>query len=119
MLDFLKQRGIVTTSKIWYGVDLGERLNAFRGETLQKHFAIFEITFTGNLTVDSVRTISGFNPALDSKLIEILKHSRWVTDRSGFDTNGNKVPPGSKLFFAFYYYSAKGKGQSFIGEYDV
>lgn len=119
MLDFLKQRNIITTSKIRFGADLGERLAVFRGETLRKRFAIFEITFNGNLTVDSVKTITGFNPALDDKLIEILKQSRWVSDRIGLDANGNKVPPESKLLFAFYYYPAEGKYQSFIGEYDV
>lgn len=119
MLNFLKQRNIITTSKIRFGADLGERLAVFRGETLRKRFAIFEITFNGNLTVDSVKTITGFNPALDDKLIEIIKQSRWVSDRIGLDANGNKVPPGSKLLFAFYYYPAEGKYPSFIGEYDV
>lgn len=119
MLDFLKQNNIVTTSKTRYGVDLGKRLDAFRGETLKKRYAIFEITFNGDLTVDSVKTISGFSPALDSKLIEILKQSRWVSDRLGLDADGNKVSPGSTLLFAFYYYPAEGKEESFIGEFDV
>jgi len=119
MLNFLLKRRIAPNGKIHFGVDLSDKLGAFKGVSLHQRFAIFEITFTGNLSVDSVRTISGFNSALDSQLIEILKHSRWVTDRSGFDTNGNEVPPGSKLFFAFYYYPAEGNEQSFISEYDV
>nr|WP_295926642.1 hypothetical protein [uncultured Dyadobacter sp.] len=118
MLDFLKQKGISPTSRTQYGVNLNERLKAFRGETLTKRFAVFEVTFTGNLTVDSVATISGFNPALDEKLAEILKQSPWVSDRSGKDAHGNKIPPGSKLLFAFYYYPAEGSGSSFISEYD-
>lgn len=118
MLSFLKQNNIITTSKTQYGVDLSERLKVFQGEILKKRFAIFEITFAGNLTVDSVRTISGFNTALDNKLIEILKQSRWGSDRLGVDDNGNRVAPGSKLLFAFYYYPAEGKSQSFISEYD-
>ncbi|MGX5854434.1 hypothetical protein ACWKW6_12345 [Dyadobacter jiangsuensis] len=119
MLDFLKQKGIVSTSRTRYGVDLGERLKAFQGETLTKRFAIYKITFTGNLTVDSVTTVTGFNPTLDGKLVKILKQSRWVSDRLAGDANGNKVPPGSKLLFAFYYYPAEGKDPSFIGEYDL
>lgn len=119
MLNFLQRRGIVPNNKLRFEVDFGDKLSAFKGESLHKSFAIFEITFTDNLTVDSVRTISGFHPALDSQLIEILKHSRWVTDRSGFDTIENKALPGSKLLFAFYYYPAEGIEQSFISEYDI
>lgn len=119
VLELLKQKGIFPTSRTQYGADLGERLKAFRGETLTRRFAIFEVTFAGDLTVDSVTTVTGFDPALDEKLIEILKQSRWVSDRSGTDVNGHKVPPGSKLLFAFYYYPPEGAGQSFISEYDI
>ena len=41
MLDFLKQNNIITTSKTRYGVDLGKRLDAFRGVALKKAFCTF------------------------------------------------------------------------------
>lgn len=119
MLNFLQQRGIVTTNRTWYGVALAEKLKAFQGEMLTRSFAIFEITFTSNLQVDSVSTITGFYPDLDNKLIAILKESRWVSDRFGNDTSRNQVPAGSKLLFAFYYYPAEGKYPSFISEHDL
>jgi hypothetical protein len=107
MLNFLKHNGIKTNDKSWFGVDLGKKLDAFQGETLTKSFAIFEITFGGNLKIDSVSTIVGFSPDVDQKLIAVLKQSRWFSS-----------PQDTKFLFAFYYYPAQEKYRSFISEYD-
>jgi len=119
MLNFLKQKSIVATSRTHYGVDISEKLKVFQGESLTKSFAIFEVTFKNNLQVDTVKTITGFRTDLDNKLIAIIKASRWVSDQPVSNAAQNQNSPGSKLLFAFYYYPAQGKYSSIISEYDL
>ncbi len=115
MLDFLDKNNIKTTDKTFYGANLHDKLNTLRDIKVSKTFAIYEITFATGLHVDSVKTITGFSPELDNQLGTILKEAHWVSDRGW----KNKVPPGSKLLFGFYYYPAQGKDSSFISEWDL
>jgi hypothetical protein len=81
MLNFLDLHNIRTTDKTHYGVDLHDKLQTLQGIGTTPNFAIYEITFTSNLHVDSVRTLTGFNAEIDSQIAVILRRARWGSDR--------------------------------------
>ncbi len=119
MLDFLYKNNITFTDKTRYGTDLHDKLKTLSTTNLSKTFAIYEITFKRDLQVDTVKTITGFTPDLDSEIAAILQNARWVSDRILIDGQKNSVPPGSKLLFGFYYYPSGGNNLGFISEYDL
>ncbi|QRR01400.1 hypothetical protein [Dyadobacter sandarakinus] len=119
MLDFLNRSKIKTTDKTFYGADLHDKTGSLTGNRLDKSFAIYEITFSKDLHVDTVKTITGFTPELDNQLGSILREAHWVSNRILIDGLKNTVPAGSKLLFGFYYYPAQGNDQSFISEWDL
>ncbi|MCF0075484.1 hypothetical protein LZD49_33710 [Dyadobacter sp. CY261] len=119
MLNFLDRHNIRTTDKTFYSADLHDKLQPVKGINTIPNFAIYEITFASNLHVDSVRTVTGFNTEIDSRLAEILRGARWVSDRILIDGKKNEVPPGSKLLIGFYYYSPQATDARFISEWDL
>nr|WP_295921805.1 hypothetical protein [uncultured Dyadobacter sp.] len=119
MLDFLDRNKIRTTDKTFYGANLYDKLKTLRDINTTKTFGIYEITFTKDLRIDTIRTVTGFSPELDNQLISILSEARWVSDRILIDGLKNTVPPGSKLLFGFYYYPAQGNDARFISQWDL
>lgn len=118
ILNFLKAKGITNTDKTRYGVHIGEeKLKAFQSESPPKDFAIFEISFSNDMKVDTITTVTGFYPELDDKLIKILKESRWVRNSYHTETTDSQGQRKNKLLFAFYYYPPEGKHRGFISEY--
>lgn len=119
MLDFLYKNNIRLTDKTFYGANLHNKLETLNTTNVSKSFAIYEITFTRDLQVDTVKTVTGFTPNLDSEIALILKKVRWRSDRILIDGQKNSVPPGSKLLYSFYYYPPERNHPGFISAYDL
>lgn len=119
MLEFLDKNNITLTDKTFYVANLHNKLETLTTTNISKSFAIYEITFTSDLQVDIVKTVTGFTPKLDSELTSILKKVRWRSDRILIDGQKNSVPPGSKLLLGFYYYPPERNHPGFISEYDL
>ncbi len=116
ILKAFKENNINWTDKITYREKskLHKNLEQFKGIELDKNFGIYEITFASDLTIKSVTEISGFQNAIDKKLIEILKKTEWTSFDKGVK---NKVPDNNKLLIGIYYYPKEKENPSFLSQY--
>ncbi len=94
--------------------DLHDALQQFNGVEFDKSFGIYEMSFNPDLSLNSVKVISGFNDSIDSKLIEILQNSEWSRQ---IDVAKDKFPENRKLLIGIYYYKAERGNQSFLSQY--
>ena len=97
--DDLRSRGLV------------DSLEQFDGITLDKSFAIYEISFTADLVIDTVNILSGFGDPIDSKLISTLKNCDWAKQLS---ITNDIHPEERKQLIGVYYYPAKADYPSFL-----
>jgi len=123
MLDSLKKLHINYTSKIRLGTgSFSGALEQFKGIKLDRTYGLYEITFSSELSVKSVRQIIGFGDEIDNKLIQMLEKSGWVSslhDSSAYEVIKNHIPDNSKHLVGFYFYPAEKGYQSFVSEYDL
>lgn len=106
------------TSKIKYSEkgdfskpNIIRELQNLKGIELQNDFGFYEITFSSELTIKSVVTISGFNDLTDQKLINIFKNKSWESYDNGIK---NRVPQNSKFIIGIHYYRSQEKNSSFL-----
>lgn len=123
MLNLLKEKEVNFTSRIWFAKKMGfsHELEKFKGVRLHKGYALYELIFTSNVSVKSIKLIRGFENQIDNELIEILKKADWlsVDMKSEYLTIRDHVPEDSKLLVAFYFYPGQKEEKSFISEYDL
>lgn len=119
-LRVLKEQSINYTHNSHYGTDIDQLLGNYRGIVLDKSFAIYEITFTENTQVDSIRIISGFSDSFDKPFIESLKKARWVRGNESDNVHlTQKNYPHNTIFIVLFYYESDKEYPSFIGEYNL
>jgi len=116
ILSVFKENNIDFTEKITYRekATLSKKLEQFKGVDLENKFGIYEITFSSDLSIKNVETVSGFNDDLDGKLEDIIKTTEWNSFNKGIQ---NKVPENSKLLIGIYYYNSDKDYPSFISQY--
>ena len=116
ILKMFKSKNISFTDKINYTekATLHKKLRQFKGIELDKSYAIYEITFSQDLTIKNVTEISGFKNSIDEKLIEIIKTTEWTSFDKGVK---DKVPENSKLLIGIYFYPNEKGNQSFLSQY--
>ncbi len=113
ILNTFKKKGIVFTNKIKYREKsvLHKGLEQFKGITLDKNYAIYEVSFSSDLKLKTIKVISGFGKSVDKKLIEILNKTEWTSHDNGIK---DKVPDNSKLLVGIYYYDKEKGYPSFL-----
>ncbi|MFJ1435736.1 hypothetical protein ACILFN_10395 [Capnocytophaga canimorsus] len=112
VLRFLKSKKIDFTSKIEYSeIGLHEALKKFDGAKFKKRFAIFEIAFTHDVKIKSIKKISGFGRKIDKEIIDILKNIQWSSYDKGIK---NKIPEGSKTLIGLYHIEEDFERSNFI-----
>lgn len=121
VLDFLQSKNIRRTEKIRYDTRVNKALEKFRGVRLEQSYALYEVTFASDMSVKSVKTVTGFNADLDQQLSDILKNARWGSSivNTEYNVIRNQVPEDSKYIFGIYYYDPEGGYESFLSNYDL
>lgn len=116
ILRMFKSQNIDFTDKIKYREKgkLYKDLAQFQGIELEKSYAIFEITFKSDLTINKVTEISGFGNPIDQKLLEIIKKTEWTSFDKGIK---DKVPQNSKMLMGIYYYGKEKENPSFLSQF--
>ncbi|WP_238528668.1 hypothetical protein U8527_07485 [Kordia algicida OT-1] len=116
ILELFKKKNIQYTSKIQFREKavLHKKLAQFKGLSLKKSYAFFELTFTEHLAVKDVKLIAGFDDPIDNQLIDILKEGSWSSFSNGVK---DKVPENSTLLFGIYYYEAENEYASFLSRF--
>ncbi|WP_298515820.1 hypothetical protein [uncultured Kordia sp.] len=113
ILKLFKEKNITRTDRVLYQgkSTLFKDLDQFKGMHLKKTAAFFELTFSSDVKVKSVKMIDGFNAPVDKKLLEILKKSSWTSFYNG---EKNKVPENSKFLLGIYFYESEAGYMSFL-----
>ena len=112
ILNVFKSNNINFTNKRYYieDTDLYKDLEQFKGVQLSKEFAIYEITFSTDLTIKEVAIISGFDHPIDFKLIKIIKKTQWRS------TPHKENQANHKLLFGIYFYPEENGIESFLSQ---
>lgn len=120
-LRVLKEQNITYTHQSRYGTQTYELLQKYSGISVDKNFAIFEITFKEKEQVDSIRCISGFRESFDKEFMESLKKARWVSSHHDSDCVGLKERsyPNNTTFIVLYYYEPDKENPSLISDYNL
>ena len=115
ILNTFKEKEIVFTSKIIYRekATLYKNLEQFKGLNLDKNYAIYEVSFSSDLKLKTIKEISGFGNSIDKKLIEILEKTEWSSYDNGIK---DKVPDNSKLLIGIYFYGKEKGNPSFLSQ---
>lgn len=92
-----------------YGV-----LKKFDGITLEKNFAIYQITFQPDLSIKNIEIISGFDDEIDAELLDLIRQVEWTSDHQG---QRDKVPENSRFLLGIYFYPAEGENKSFLSQF--
>ena len=92
---------------------LSEALEQLKGIELDKHFGFYEMSLNADLTVNTVKVISGFNKTIDSKVMEILRNLAWEK----IDEAQENHPENRKLLIGIYYYEAERGNRSFLSHH--
>ena len=116
ILEILKGYNVSTPKNIRFDTngELYDELEQFKGLTLEKEFALFNITFNSKAKVKKIVLLSGFKTRLDRKLARILKKLEW---RGFTNSKLGPVPEGTQLLFGIYYFEAQENNPSFLSEY--
>ena len=116
ILEMFKNKEITLTDKINYQekATLSKKLEQFKGIKLEKEYGIYQITFTSDLQIKDVEQISGFGNAIDKKLMEILRTTKWKSFNKGIK---NKVPENSKMLIGIYYYKSEKENSDFLSPF--
>jgi hypothetical protein len=93
-----------------------ESLEQFKGKPLSEKFALYEVNFKEDLTVEKVKIIKGFGKEVDQVLIQGLSQSGWMIlyNRKQFS-----VPKGSKKLVGIFYYESDEENPSFLSPFDL
>ena len=118
ILETFVEKKINFTSKIKYSEkgdfskpNIIRELQNFKGIKLENDFGFYEITFSSDLTIKSIVTISGFDDITDQKLINIFKETSWESYDNGVK---DKVPENSKFIIGIHYYRSKKINSNFL-----
>jgi len=121
ILETFVEKKINFTSKIKYSEkgdfskpNIIRELQNFKGIKLENDFGFYEITFSSDLTIKSIVTISGFDDITDQKLINIFKETSWESYDNGVK---DKVPENSKFIIGIHYYRSKKINSNFLSKF--
>ncbi|MBE9464226.1 hypothetical protein ACFP1I_06470 [Dyadobacter subterraneus] len=120
MLNILKTRKVKYSGDIAYQTEIknfSNELEKFRGASLNKNFALYELIYTSDIKIKSVNVISGFNEKVDLNLKEIIEKSVWKANNRNIALN--TIQENSRFLIGFYYYPAEDAYQSFISVHDL
>lgn len=116
ILQLLRKKNISYTSDIPYQPDIhfSKRLEQFKGVSLDKRYALFEIIFAQDLSVKEIIEISGFDHPIDEELKELFKNTMWTKRRIDEDKT---LQNGSRFLIGIYYYKQEKDESSFLSHF--
>lgn len=97
-------------------LNIHESLEQFKGKTFSQKFALYEVNFNEDLTVERVKIIHGFGKEVDQVLMKGLSQPGWMILPN---RNQLSVPRGSKKLVGIFYYEAEEGNPSFLSSFDL
>jgi hypothetical protein len=114
MLRDLEEKNINYISTIKYKATFFQKdaFDQFQGVKLDKDYAIFQINFETDMSIESVDIVSGFNHTIDLEIQQILFKSKW--SRASGRANLKR-----SMLVNYYYYETKHPSQSFLSTFNL
>lgn len=116
ILQLLSKKNISYSSDIPYQPDIhfSKKLEQFKGVSLDKSYALFEIIFAQDFSVKEIIEISGFDHPIDEELKEVLKNTMWTKRRVDKDKTLQKE---NRFLIGIYYYKDEQDDSSFLSRF--
>ncbi|RYG12391.1 MAG: hypothetical protein EOO07_19130 [Chitinophagaceae bacterium] len=117
VLKFFRDKKLMPANKaqlkISYPSECFKKLKGFEG--LKRDFAIYECTVNEDMSISSVKEITGFNnKKLSAKFLSCIK-----SELRNNDSNTKSISKKTKQLLVYYYYPAEKTDKSFVTTFDL